>query len=314
MHLRQSNIIHVGQQPFIFQIQTTSPNQTFTLPLENGAYARYNFKVNWGDGSSQWIISYGADRIHTYAIAGTYTIKIIGQLSYFSFYNVGDKLLLKKIISWGNIAFRKLNFYGCSNIIEMPNQKGNFLRMNTAENIFRNCTSLTNITPGLFKNCSLITTAQSAFEGCTSLTTIPDELFYNCNGITTFIFCFKGCTFLTTIGNNIFKTNITTVMSNCFDGCTSLTTVPSTIFNSIPLCTSFGACFQGCTFFNSIPANLFDNCVNATNFEWTFSGCTSLTSIPAGLFDNNVEVLSFSGTFWRCPITNIPTNLFYYNK
>jgi surface protein len=89
------------------------------LPLELSG--TYNFTVDWGDGSPIDTITVWNDPLttHSYAIAGTYTITIDGQIEGFRFNNTGDRNKLLSVTSWGP-DFRLGNstgyFYGCTNL------------------------------------------------------------------------------------------------------------------------------------------------------------------------------------------------------
>ena len=89
----------VSQQTplFKFSVQTTATNETFTLPLMTGTY---NLTVDWGDNSAvSYINAYNsANRIHTYATAGTYSITMMGRAGGFAFNNAGDRTKLRRIL------------------------------------------------------------------------------------------------------------------------------------------------------------------------------------------------------------------------
>jgi hypothetical protein len=102
---------------FKFSIQTTTPNETFTLPIS--IFGKYNFIVNWGDGSlDNAIISYNdPNRIHTYITVGSFIITMTGFCTWFCFSNTGDRLKVKQLIEFtGDMGFLYLNFYGCNNL------------------------------------------------------------------------------------------------------------------------------------------------------------------------------------------------------
>lgn len=100
--------------------------RTITLPLvqnrAEGALA-YNFTVSWGDGTSSTVTAWNdANRIHTYATDGTYNVDIRGTCEGWSFNNAGDKLKIRKVLSWGDstkfngFKYLKGGFYGCTNL------------------------------------------------------------------------------------------------------------------------------------------------------------------------------------------------------
>lgn len=108
---------------FVFTVKTdntgTSNDDQFTLPLHitfdsGGGTAA---EVDWGDGSSDTITAHDQSEItHTYASAGTYTIKITNELRGWRFDNSGDILKFLNIINWGvfeHTTFRA--FQGCEN-------------------------------------------------------------------------------------------------------------------------------------------------------------------------------------------------------
>ena len=70
---------------FKFQIVTTTPNETVTLPILAGGATRLQiFTAYWGDTTSSEITAYNdPDRAHIYAVAGTYDIELRGISQYF---------------------------------------------------------------------------------------------------------------------------------------------------------------------------------------------------------------------------------------
>ena len=129
---------------FKFQVVYAAPG-TFTLPINEGGdgYA-HNFQVNWGDGSPvSNITSYDDDnRVHTYAAAGTYIVTMVGTCEWFAFNNAGDKTKITQLIGFtGDMGFKILNFYGCSNLTSIVGL-GQMAALTTADNIFHNCSSL----------------------------------------------------------------------------------------------------------------------------------------------------------------------------
>jgi surface protein len=130
------------------------------LPLNSSGV--YNFFIEWGDGNSDNITIWNDPAtLHTYATPGIYTIKIYGQLEGFRFGNVGDKLKLLSIQSWGG-DFRLGNiggyFFGCTNLD--LSGVSDILDLNgttTLSSCFRNCTSLTTVNNMDLWDTSLVT-------------------------------------------------------------------------------------------------------------------------------------------------------------
>jgi len=134
----------------------------------------YNFTVDWGDGSPIDTITVWNDplTLHTYALAGTYTITITGQIEGFRFNNTGDRAKIFSISSWGP-DFRLGNsngyFRGCSNldlsfVSDILDLTGTLSMVNT----FRDCTSLTTVNNMDLWNTASVAGMNGVFLGATS--------------------------------------------------------------------------------------------------------------------------------------------------
>ena len=76
-------------------------NQTIIIPT-NSEFT-YNYAVDWGDGSEEF--DQEGDASHFYTAAGTYTIAITGTFPQFDFNSGGDRLAIRTIEQWGDIAW-----------------------------------------------------------------------------------------------------------------------------------------------------------------------------------------------------------------
>jgi surface protein len=94
--------------------RSSSENQ-IRLPLEPGE--TYDFVVEWGDGTSETITS-GARGLHTYAVAGEYTVRITGTLIGWCFFD-GDQLKLLDVVQWGSMRLGNSGhyFHGAENLV-----------------------------------------------------------------------------------------------------------------------------------------------------------------------------------------------------
>jgi surface protein len=120
---------------FIVRFDTTrlsagsSANNQVALPLT--AWVVYNFTADWGDGQSD-TITLGSDpeATHTYASAGTYDIKLKGDVPLFQFYGSGDKLKILDVKQWGTTVWwsMEMMFAGCENLqmsaVDAPDLSG----------------------------------------------------------------------------------------------------------------------------------------------------------------------------------------------
>jgi len=312
---------------FKFQITTTAINEVFTLPiLAGGASYTQNFTITWGDTTSSEITAYNdPDAAHTYAVAGTYDVEMIGTCQYLSFYSAtaANRNKVKKLLAVsGDIGFKLLNFYNCANLNTLIplGTMSSLLNANggiSGVGLFQNCTSITSIPSGIFDGCSAITDFSYAFYGClnAALTSIPADLFkYNIK-VTTFEQTFAACQKLVSVPADLFKYNTKVItFYRTFYLCQSLTTIGSGIFDGGILVTTFQQTFQGCALLTAIPDHLFDYNTAVTTFQNTFSTCSAITSIPTDLFKYNIAATTFFGTFFNCSgLTSIPSGLFDTN-
>jgi surface protein len=140
---------------FVFTVKTdntgTSNDDQFTLPLHStfDSSGGTTAEVDWGDGSSDTITAHDQSEItHTYASAGTYTIKITNELRGWSFSNTGDKLKVLNISNWGvfeHTTFRA--FQGCANLTLTATDAPTFVisgspSTNRANSFFNTCSQV----------------------------------------------------------------------------------------------------------------------------------------------------------------------------
>ena len=96
----------------------TSTSTQVLLPLQ--VDGTYDFYAYWGDYSYSHITAYNqAEITHTYSVAGTYTVKMVGTIDHFRFANAGDKLKIINIAQWGSLRLGNdigYHFYGCNNM------------------------------------------------------------------------------------------------------------------------------------------------------------------------------------------------------
>lgn len=104
-----------------------SKGDIITLPLREGF--KYNFVVNWGDGTPQQLVrSYNdCNRQHRYSEAGTYQITLSGTLEAWSFIRgiivsppkIATQLL--RVLNLGDMGWKDLSFAfaQCNNLTEV---------------------------------------------------------------------------------------------------------------------------------------------------------------------------------------------------
>ena len=234
--------------PFKIGVTVTSGG-VFTLPIADYGALTPNFVVDWGDSTESTVTSStDANRIHTYASSGTYTITISGLMPSFKVNNNSAiRLLITSIIDFGRVGLRLLDFYGCSNIVSIPSSASmaagyeglneivsfaGFMRNTsistipsdlfqyaTRVSIFSDIFSYTTITAipsGLFDNCGDATSFASAFNQCVSLSSYPLDLFDNCPNVVNFSSTFRNCRSLTEPLQFTYNTAVT-VFTNVYN-------------------------------------------------------------------------------------------------
>ena len=255
--------------PFIIVVNTeyrgiSSANQ-FNLPLFAGA--NYNFSVDWGDGTSS-VITTSNSPTHTYAVAGTYTIKIsenvIGGFPRIYFNGpvilpdffvspppiTGDYNKLIDISQWGGCNWTSMAkaFSGCQNLLTISAadwvtaQTGNVTDFTLA---WANCTKLTSF-PLL--NTSAGTTFFGTWLYCRGLTSFP---LLNTSAGTTFEYAWSNCLNLTSFPllNTAAGTNFQYAWWQCY----GLTSFP--LLNTAAG-TNFQSAWEQCTLSNFPSLNL----------------------------------------------------------
>ena len=161
---------------FVSRWSVTNPGDSITLPYEVGG--SYSGGIDWGDGTIT-SNSY-SNRAHTYTNSGTYTIKINGIISGFSFLNGSSVSCnnIREINQWGNLSVGNSNgyFFNCNNLV------------------------LTGVTDTL--NLSGTTNLQNMFQLCTSITSINNLNDWDVSNVTNMGVMFADCNnFNQNIGN-----------------------------------------------------------------------------------------------------------------
>ena len=280
---------------FVSVWRTTSSSESITLPYHAGG--TYSGTIHWGDGSIS--ANTYANRTHTYAASGDYTVTVYGQLNRWSFYyntpsgNNKDKLI--SVLRWGPIILSyEAAFFGCTNL----------------------SLSAVTDTPILLSN-----SAQYMFEDCTSLTTINNLNSWNVSMITSFLRMFKGCDLFNDVVSNWNVSN-TTNFQRMFDGCDLFNnglapSVVGTGMNSWQLSTSssidmYGT-FQGCPSFNQNVSSW--NVSRVTTMQSMFNGCVVFNQSLSNWERNTVgnvsslsNVTNMSEMFYLANNFNQPIN------
>jgi surface protein len=272
----------------------SSNSNQITLPLVSNG--NYNFSINWGDGKINRITTWNAPAVtHTYAVAGTYTLKITGTIKGFVFNFNGDRNKLITISQWGplNLGNNGYYFYGCSNLSVTASDNLDLTGTTDLEYAFAYCPVLTGVPSMNSWDVSKVKNMSGMFKTAISFSQNIGN--WNVFNVTDMSFMFEGAkSFNQYIGNwNVSKvTNMWAMFAdsnfNVYIGNWNVSNV-----------TSMGFMFQ------------YDGAFNQYIGDWNVSKVTDMSN----MFDNatsfnqyistwNVaNVTSWTGIFSNCPIS-----------
>ncbi|MBO3116592.1 BspA family leucine-rich repeat surface protein, partial [Winogradskyella sp. DF17] len=155
------------QAPFITTWQTTTANESITIPTTGSGY---NYTVDWGDGMVD--TNQTGNATHTYATAGTHTVSITGDFPriYFGNGTSGNRLQIVEVNQWGDIEWTSMEqaFLSCVNLNITANDTPNLSNVTSFSSTFSNCQNL--IGTSSFNNWDVsgIITMNNMFDGAAS--------------------------------------------------------------------------------------------------------------------------------------------------
>jgi hypothetical protein len=203
---------------FQLEIDTTIAGTSGVGNFELRGFGTRQYTVDWGDGNVSTGLT--GNVTHNYAVAGIYTISVAGLFPQVFYTNGGDRLKVKKILSFGDIVWGSFNqaFNGCA---------------------------ITDIN-GVIANGQAVNSFNRAFRQM-QLTTIPSGLFDNCSNAIDFSFCFF-INQINTIPQGLFDNNpLVTNFERTFENNGLIPNCPSDLFANNPLANNFNQCFLGST-------------------------------------------------------------------
>lgn len=160
----------------VFRITIAANGGSYTLPISSSLLNPIT--VYWGDTTSHYITSVtDANRIHTYAAAGDYDIRIVSNGVAYSYQSVSTSATrLKEIKHWG-----------C-------------FRLTGKNRVFQNCTNLGSVSAEDLLIVGSGDTMYGLFNGCSSLTAINRVGEWDVTNATSFQSTFQGIGFSPAIG------------------------------------------------------------------------------------------------------------------
>jgi len=186
-------------QGFIFVVETTGTDETFTLPCGNVGV--YNADFDWGDGVQNTITSYNDPLLaHEYADAGLHEITVTGSLPHVWVNNSGDKLKLKELKSWGDVGRLSCSgmFRGCTELVVTAT--GNAYTSQVTDMSFMFESNTANVSPPDTSgfDTGLVESMANMWSGCTGMTSAPDTSGWNVGNVENFSLFMNNCAFMVT--------------------------------------------------------------------------------------------------------------------
>lgn len=180
----------------VMTIQTTVPDETFTVPFREQNTSFYEGTVDMGAGAGEQVFTdyNSASLSATYATPGTHTIRITGRA--FALYTQDypvDRLKIRTVENFGALSWQDMfrAFNGCANMTSFVAGNTDTSGITNWFSVFNGCTSM--ITCDISgMDFSSATNLQNTWAGCTSLTFLDttvidtsnvqrmDEMLYQC--------------------------------------------------------------------------------------------------------------------------------------
>jgi surface protein len=149
---------------------STGSSGTNQIKLPLIASGTYNFRVEWGDGTSDVITTWNQAAVtHTYTTAGFKRISIVGTLIGWEFFTANsDRLKITSVDQWGKVKYISTGgYFGCANLM-LNNVRGlpDFSSLTSLGSFFNGCANLTKINNINNWDVSNITNFQQMFGDC----------------------------------------------------------------------------------------------------------------------------------------------------
>jgi surface protein len=266
-----------AQDAFITTWETTSPNESITIPTNGGAgVTDYDFEIDWGDGSAvETITGDDPDPEHTYASAGTYTVSITGTFprlflnaDWFGNGDAENAAKLRSIEQWGTIQWRSMNsaFSGATSMVYNATDVPDLTYVSNINNMFSGASSFNGAIGGW--DVSNVSSMRGTFAGASSFN--QDISQWDVSSVVIMSVMFRDATsFNQPIG--AWDVSSVTDMGGMFSGATSFNqAIGSWDVSSVSRMVSM---FSGASSFDSAIGGW--DVSNVRNMNFMFSGATS---------------------------------------
>ena len=296
--------------PFISIWTAASP-----IELPYSPTGTYSGTINWGDGNTS--ANTYANRSHTYASSGDYTVTISGVIEGWDFsnYAVAYANSIKEIVQWGPLRGEGNSnagmFDGCTNLVltgvtDTPDLVG----IQSLTNMFNNCSSITTVNNMNSWNTSDVTNMSAMFAGTTNFNQPISG--WNVSNVGSMNYMFQNSSsFDQYIGN--WDVSLLTDMEGVFDGASSFNQDLSGW--NVSNVTNMRYMFQNCSSFNqnlggwdvsnvvNMTSMLDNSGINQANYDLLLVGWSGLTLQNGVTFGANG--LLYSDT--PCPASDART-------
>ena len=260
--------ITAGHVYFTTTWTTTAPNETITLPYD--AAGTYSGSIDWGDSNTD--VNSFANNTHTYAVAGTYTVQIIGDCIGWNFGAYSGSTYITSVVHWGQLQLgADIGIY------------------------FKSCPNLNLSLVSDVLDLTGITSFSSMFES-SGITTINNINLWNTSNVTQMKLMFRGATAFNQALS--FDTSSVADMSRMFQSATAFNQPLSTFDTSNV--TNMRFMFSGADAFDQNIGSW--NVANVTDFLLFMSSKTPATFSTANL-DAIYNGWSASGVQANCNIS-----------
>ena len=263
--------------PFRSTWKIPEGGETITLPLVEGY--KYDFTVDWGDGSPiSEITSWDdMDKTHEYTEGKEYELEINGLLQAWSFQkavDTEDKMRIVSVEDFGHLGYKNLSgaFRDCSNLVAFKG--GNTSRVTDMSFMFDYAQQVTfDVSVGGW-DVSKVTNMEAMFTGVTGLNT--DVSGWDVSSVTNMAAMFDGATDLNI---DVSKWNVSSVtnMAGMFAGATDLNNIDVSKWD-VSSVTNMVSMFS------------YTTDLNIDVSKWNVSSVTNMANMFSHTTDLNIDV------------------------
>lgn len=282
---------------FIIKVDYSSAF-SITLPLYSAIGYNYHFKVQWGDGSYNWVYSAtDINRIHTYASGGTYTITMTGTLEGWRVNNAPTSApYIIEVTQWGNVGIKNFEygFSGCTRLTACSG-KLDTSELSSLYYMFNNCTQLVTLDVSDW-NVINVTNLNHFAYNC-SKWAIVDVSGWDVDNVTNFGYVFTNVSAASVINVNGWNISKGTIFEGMLQGCSGITSLDLSgwVFKTT-VTINITRLLAYCSNITSIGDTNTSGWTNAkfNNVSYVFASCAKLTSISCSNWDvSNVQNFSY---------------------